>query len=68
MLMATLRSQMGFTPSAGASLGVCRLARKELASEQERFDVIVPSGERIGYGARLALDKLHSKVHCGPMS
>lgn len=53
MLMAKLQTEMGFTPTARASLGMASLpTREEPAIEHERFDVILPTGERIPYGAR----------------
>jgi phage terminase small subunit len=53
MLTARLQSEMGFTPSALASLGVAPLlGREEPVSEHERFDIILPTGERIPYGAK----------------
>jgi phage terminase small subunit len=51
LLMTKLQSEMGFTPSARASLDVASLpAREEPASPHELFDTILPSGERIPYG------------------
>lgn len=48
MLMAKLQSELGFTPSARAALGVSAVPPvEETASERERFDVILPTGGRI---------------------
>jgi phage terminase small subunit len=52
LLMTRPQGEMGFTPSARASLGATQLARDEPASEHERFDVILPNGERIPYARR----------------
>jgi phage terminase small subunit len=57
MLMSKLQSEPGFTPSARAALGMSALPSvEEPASEHERFDVIVPNGERIPYGARRPIE------------
>jgi phage terminase small subunit len=53
MLMTRLQTEMGFTPSSRVSLGSALLPAGEApASEHELFDVILPSGQRIPYGAR----------------
>lgn len=51
MLMAKLQSEMGFTPTARASLASLPFP-EEPPSEHERFDVILPTGGRIPYGGR----------------
>jgi phage terminase small subunit len=51
--MTKLQSELGFTPSARASLGVASFRlRDEPASEHELFDIILPTRERIPYNAR----------------
>lgn len=52
-LITKLAAQMGFTPVARTTLGVPMTTfRETAASEHELFDVVLPTGERIPYGAR----------------
>jgi P27 family predicted phage terminase small subunit len=51
LLMTKLQSEMGFTPSARASLGVPMLPTpQEPTSPHQRFDTILPDGTRLPYG------------------
>jgi phage terminase small subunit len=51
LLMTKLQSEMGFTPSARASIGVPMLpAPEEPTNPHQRFDTILPDGTRLTYG------------------
>jgi len=52
MLMNTLQSELGFTPSARARLGVPAHGvgdDREPASPHERFDMVLPDGKIVPY-------------------
>jgi P27 family predicted phage terminase small subunit len=51
LLMTRLQGQMGFTPSARATLGVpLSPAPRSPSSPHELFDTILPDGTRVPYG------------------
>jgi phage terminase small subunit len=54
LVMGRLEAELGFTPSARASLGVPGggFADSEPANVHERFDVVLPNGQVIPYAGR----------------